>query len=379
MSGSEVKSINGKIIIMGDFHFGVRRFNIESLKDQLSFIDNEVIPYMEKNNINIIFQLGDLFDNRTSVDIIFMEYLKKNFFDKLKEKNIILYTLLGNHDIAHRESRSVSLSNFFEDLYPENFYVFKHRESIIINGNSTYIVPWIVKDEDLTYEEIKNHHNIFGHFEIRHFTMVKGHKDSTAKLTVDFFTKNTNVRNVFSGHYHIKDTSGLVKYLGTPWQLNWSDYEEQKGFYVFHEDDFLEFYENKSSKKYIKVKYNDDKDKEKHIEVCGLYEHPKLMTDEEFYKITDELKNHEVKFFINESKDRHFDEILYNTKDELQCTVIDNQEISEIIGADYIEEENVNIDDTRTFIIESIKEEKPELIKLFTKILEDIDSSTNIK
>jgi hypothetical protein len=60
----------------------------------------------------------------------------------------------------------------------------------------------------------------------------------------------------------------------------------------------------------------------------------------------------------------------------LQCTVIDNQEITEIIGTDYIEEENVNIDDTRTFIIKSIKEEKPELIKLFTKILEDIDSST---
>ena len=68
---------------------------------------------------------------------------------------------------------------------------------------------------------------VFGHFEMRHFAMVKGHMDTSSKLTAEFFTKNTNIKGVYSGHYHIKDTKGLVKYLGSSSQINWSDYNEE--------------------------------------------------------------------------------------------------------------------------------------------------------
>jgi len=161
---------------------------------------------MIDNNINVIFQLGDLFDNRTTTDINFLNVIQKEFFDKLKENNIILHSLVGNHDIYYRESRDITLVRFFKELYPDNFVLYENREYITINSNKTYVVPWITKDEDFTYDEIKDSHNILGHFEIRNFSLVKGHVDENSKLTVDFFTKNTKVRNVFSGHYHIKDT-----------------------------------------------------------------------------------------------------------------------------------------------------------------------------
>lgn len=372
------KNIEGKLILLGDCHFGIKKFNIDVLKDQLKFINKQVIPYMIDNNINVIFQLGDLFDNRTTTDINFLNVIQKEFFDKLKENNIILHSLVGNHDIYYRESRDITLVRFFKELYPDNFVLYENREYITINSNKTYVVPWITKDEDFTYDEIKDSHNILGHFEIRNFSLVKGHVDENSKLTVDFFTKNTKVRNVFSGHYHIKDTKGLVKYLGTPWQNNYSDYEESKGFYVWDEFDTLEFFENTSSKKFIKVKYNDEKNTDRNIEVSGLFKHRKLLTDEEYKDLLPVLKNHEIKFFINKSKDRHFDDILYSMNESgIKSTVVNNEELSELIGTDYIEETELDISDTRTLIIETVKSNKDSLLPLLNSILVDIDRTIN--
>jgi len=367
--------INGKLIVIGDCHFGIKRFNINTLKNQLKFFDEQIFPYMEKNNIDTIFQLGDIFDNRTNIDIIFMNYIKKYFFEVLVEKNIKLYTLLGNHDIAHRESREVSLISFFENIYSDNLIVFKNRTYITINDNKVYVVPWITNDEDLSYDEIASCHTVLGHFKIQNCMVVKGHKDTNAKLTEKFFRENTTLQNVYSGHFHLKDTKGFIKYLGTPWQINWNDYEEEKGFYVWHEDDYLEFKENKSSKKFVKVKYDDEKNKEKHIEISGLFETSKFYNENEFKSVLPLLDEHEVKVFINHSKDKKYDEMLYKmNKAGLKSAVIDNQEISKIIGTDYIAE-NKDLDDTRSFILSTVKKEKKDLLPLVIEILAEIDST----
>lgn len=370
--------ISGKLIVIGDVHFGVKKFNIEFLRDTLKFFNEQLFPYMIENNIKEIFQLGDLFDNRTTMDILFLQVLKEEFFDILKEKGFILRSLLGNHDLYFRESRDVSLIKQFRDLYPDNFILYEDRETIQINEHKTYVVPWIVKGEDLNYEEIKDKDSILGHFEIRHFHLVKGHIDNSAKLTADFFTENTQVKNVFSGHYHIKDTKGLVKYLGTPIWINWSDFDEQKGFYVWDEFDNLEFIDNIISKKFVKIKYNDEKtDDDRNIEIQGLFAERKMVNDEELKVIYPLLEKHELKFFINKSVDRHFDEVLYSMKEsKIQATIIDNQELSEIIGTDYInEDKNNHFEDTRSLVTNTVKDSRPELLSLIIDILTEIDST----
>ena len=60
----------------------------------------------------------------------------------------------------------------------------------------------------------------------------------------------------------------------------------------------------------------------------------------------------------------------------LTPSIVDNQEMSKIIGTDYIEaDDNLNVEDTRTLVLNTIKDNRPDLINLMTELLSEIDST----
>ena len=67
--------INSKLILLGDLHFGKNKFSKQTLESQLRFFEHQLFPYMLSNNIQYILQVGDVFDNRISIDIEFLHYL----------------------------------------------------------------------------------------------------------------------------------------------------------------------------------------------------------------------------------------------------------------------------------------------------------------
>ena len=371
---------NTNVIIIADIHFGIKRFNIDVLRNQISLFNNQIFPYMEKNNITEIYQLGDLLDNRTTTDIGWLETLKREFFDTLKKKNFKMFTLLGNHDIFHRESRDISLIETLSQLYPDNFRIYKEREIVNILGQKVYMVPWITKNETLKKEELQNIDFVFGHFEVRGFSTAPGHIDEKSELTEDYFRKQTDLKGVFSGHYHLRNTKGFFKYLGSAFQLNWGDHNDLKGFYDFNGSELV-FIENTTTKKFIKVKYNDENEQGE-VEVKGFKEEPLFFSKEEYEAFLPNLNGHEVKTFINKSKDDSHQEVIELMKNsDIPTTVINNQEVSELIGIDnytskYTDTEIENTD-TRSLIIDTVTNNKPELLPLLTEIMNEIDSEIN--
>ena len=70
---------------------------------------------------------------------------------------------------------------------------------------------------------------MMSHLEVVGFEMHGGHFSESGFNKEQFKRFDT----IFSGHYHKKSDDGQIYYLGTPYQMTWSDYNCPKGFHVF--------------------------------------------------------------------------------------------------------------------------------------------------
>lgn len=62
---------------------------------------------------------------------------------------------------------------------------------------------------------------------------------------------------VMSGHYHHKSTNGNINYLGCPYEIDWSDFNDNKGFHIFDTNTReIQFIKNES-KMFYRLNYDD--------------------------------------------------------------------------------------------------------------------------
>jgi DNA repair exonuclease SbcCD nuclease subunit len=246
-----------KLCILGDTHFGVRADSLEFHKYYNRFYEDVFFPYLIENDIKHVFQLGDLFDRRKFINFNSLFLSRKYFFDKLKENGIKLYTLIGNHDIFYRNTLEVSSPTLILKDY-ENIVIYDNFETVDFDGVKVDVVPWICDDnQEEIFEKIKNSRAdiCFGHFEIDGFQMDRGtvHHGGLDRKEL----KKYDI--VLSGHFHHKSNADNITYVGTPYELTWSDYNDPRGFHILDmKTRDMEFVQN-PYKMFIKVFYDDEK------------------------------------------------------------------------------------------------------------------------
>ena len=95
-----------------------------------------------------------------------------------------------------------------------------------------------------------------GHLEIKGFEMHRGVVNEHGLEREQF----KRFEKVMSGHFHKKSDDGHIFYLGTQYQIMWSDYNCPKGFHVFDtETRELERFENPRPI-FKKLSYDDTKE-----------------------------------------------------------------------------------------------------------------------
>lgn len=246
-----------KICILGDTHFGMRGDSVVFHEHYEKFYNEIFFPYLKENNIDTIFQMGDLFDRRKFINFNSLYLCRKYFFDKLKENNITFYSMLGNHDISYRNTLEVNSSQLLLNEY-DNVTIYDEFVTKEFDGVPIDIVPWLCKEnEEKIMEQIKDSRSqiCFGHFEIRGFEMDKGNIcqtgiDKKSLLKYDM---------VLTGHFHHKSDDGHVFYVGTPGQMTWADWNDPRGFHIFDTDTRnMEFVKN-PFEIFHKINYDDSK------------------------------------------------------------------------------------------------------------------------
>ena len=246
------------MVILGDTHFGMRGDSIIFHKHYEKFYDTVFFPYLKENNIDTVFQMGDLFDRRKFINFNSLFLCRKYFFNKLKENNITFYSILGNHDITYRNTLEINSSQLLLNEY-DNITVYDEFVTKEFDGIPIDIVPWLCDDnEERIKESIKNSRSqlCIGHFEIRGFEMDKGNISQTG-IDKSLLSKYDMV---LSGHFHHKSDDGQIFYVGTPGQMTWADYKDPRGFHIFDTNTReLEFIQN-PFEIFHKISY-DDRDK----------------------------------------------------------------------------------------------------------------------
>lgn len=245
-----------KLCILADLHLGARGASPHFSNMMDNFFTDTFFPYLKEHKIDTIIQLGDLFDSRKSINFNALSDAKRYFFQPIEDAGITLHVLVGNHDIFYRHSLEINAQSLLLNEYSNmNFY--DKPTTISIGGVSFDMIPWICKEnEGQSFEFIKNSNSDIccGHFEIESFSMYKG-VTAQGGISSNIFN---GYESVWSGHFHTRSSAGNIHYLGTPYELTWSDWNDKKGFHIFDTDTReLEFIPT-PQEMFIRHEYNDE-------------------------------------------------------------------------------------------------------------------------
>lgn len=246
-----------KICILGDTHFGARGDSLDFHNYFKRFYDEVFFPYLLKYRVNTIFQLGDLFDRRKFINFNSLYQAKKYFFDVCQQHKIEVYALVGNHDIAYKNTLEVNSPSLLLRDY-ENVHIIEDFYTNEFHGVSMDFIPWLCDENEASIlQKMKDSKSqiCFGHFEIAGFEMDKG---VICDVGIDKSILN-KYDIVLSGHFHHKSTKDNITYVGTPYEMTWADYKDNKGFHIFDTTNReLEFIPNPYDM-FVKLYYDDTK------------------------------------------------------------------------------------------------------------------------
>lgn len=223
-----------KIAILGDTHFGARNDSPHFHSYFKKFYADTFFPYIDEKKITTLIQLGDVFDRRKYINFQSLKQCREYFFDPLAERGIKMHVIVGNHDTYYKNTNDTNSLDLLLREY-QNINVINDPMWIEFDDCRSLFVPWICTDNEKKCVDAIQQNKadvIIGHFEIRGFEMYRG---SICDEGMDAKVFPSDVP-VLSGHFHHKSTHGNINYLGTPYEITWSDYGDQKSFHIFDTD-----------------------------------------------------------------------------------------------------------------------------------------------
>ena len=230
-----------KIAIITDQHLDGRKGNLAFWNYFQKFYDEIFFPTLEKEGIKVVFDLGDTFDNRKSMDFNTFHRVRENYFERLKPYNV--HMLLGNHCTYYKNTNRINSPELLLEQYP-NIKIYSEPTEVLMGKKVFLMLPWINKEnqEDVFRRLETSEADICcGHLELTGFEVTPGMKMDHG-MDPQLFHR---FKRVWSGHYHHKSKKGNVQYLGNPYQMYWNDYKDRRGFHIYDtESDKLKFVAN---------------------------------------------------------------------------------------------------------------------------------------
>jgi exonuclease SbcD len=153
-----------KILHFADLHLGVESYGrldpatglSSRLLDFLSALDR-VVDYALENKVDLVLFCGDAYKSREPSQTQQREFAKR--IRRLSTNGIPIFLLIGNHDLPNAIGRATTIE-IFDTLAVKNVYVSNRPDIYRIPTNSGTIqivsLPWLRRSALLSKEETKN-------------------------------------------------------------------------------------------------------------------------------------------------------------------------------------------------------------------------------
>lgn len=227
----QIKTPKG--IFLADIHFGVRSSSEEWQDNIKDYFNNWFIPYLKKllseDNNYSLFVLGDVFDDRKSIDINVNE-MAIDIFEILGSL-LPVYIINGNHDLSKKTNKGNTSLRTFTNI--PGITVIKEPTLLKIKQSNKILsniiaIPYLgdhTEENNVLMEYSSKTNYAFMHTDISQMKFDNG-------MTIVGAVDSTIYKGkILSGHIHKRQETNNVIYIGSPYQLRRSDIGNIKGIY----------------------------------------------------------------------------------------------------------------------------------------------------
>jgi DNA repair exonuclease SbcCD nuclease subunit len=248
MDTLKINPKNNKVLFFSDLHLGVHQ-NSQTWHTIALNLAQWIKQVMREHHLDTIFFAGDVFHDRHEIGVNTLHVAKK-FFNELKDFKI--HIVPGNHDAFLSSTVEI---NSVEILESENIFVYTNPTTVTVGDKTVTFCPWKTIVKDLQPVDM-----LIGHFEIANFKMnatkICDHGDTSADLL-------EKAKSVITGHFHYREQRNyedkFILYLGSPYEMDFGDRNQQKGVSIIDFDDKfnVKFVENKITPKHFRLKISE--------------------------------------------------------------------------------------------------------------------------
>ena len=270
----------GKSLIFTDLHVGISNDKPSRQKIAENVID-EIIGRIETEGIKQVFFLGDLFHQRTSIEVTSLN-VANDLVRKLAS-TCEVFLLQGNHDLYEKYNSIITSLNIF-DLH--NVNIVSVPTELKLNGQNVLLVPWLcgtTLQEHITKGGLSEDYDLMmGHFDIGYSGDIryKGQKyvDAYKSGTQNFSSQEDgniiseilhhthDYSTIYMGHIHDHET---LIYANRTWNIVGSpqyqvhdmkrlpDAKKMHGYYILDESNHETFHESASVPKFVTLYASD--------------------------------------------------------------------------------------------------------------------------
>lgn len=212
-----------------DLHLGKKNDSETHNQDCLEYVKWFVDEVNKDGNVDVVFFLGDWFDNQIRSRTDTFAYYSVKCLELLDTLGIPVYIIVGNHDMFYKQSRDVHSTASIKGY--ENIIVVNEITEI----GDCLLVPFMVGTE-ANIPPSKKVKYVMGHFEFPTFLTNSTHEfNGHSGIVIDDFMYPDMV---FSGHFHkrqmkLNQRDIPVWYIGNTFPHDYNDANDRERGMMF--------------------------------------------------------------------------------------------------------------------------------------------------